>query len=145
MGIRNMNHNQIAAILERAADRAEDLGYSPATEKQCWYLAGLMVTADDADDVILNTSLALTGHKASAMISGYIAPLMAAPAVVSASVGVLLAKAAADRASAQADTDADKERARLMFPSEWTNAEALPTSKLRQEATYALRVAARVA
>ena len=37
------NQHQIAQILDRCAERANFIDREPATQKQCWYLAKLML------------------------------------------------------------------------------------------------------
>jgi hypothetical protein len=45
----------------------------PATSKQCWFLAGLILKAgEDGSEYIVNTSLVLTKGKASQMIDAYL-------------------------------------------------------------------------
>lgn len=63
------NQHQIAQILDRCAERANFIDREPATQKQCWYLAKLMLEdGDDGSDFLLNTSTILTKHDASQRI-----------------------------------------------------------------------------
>lgn len=64
----------IARTLDTAAARAEFVNQRPATGKQCWFLASLMVKAgDDADDWMLNQNQVLTCKLASELIDDYLA------------------------------------------------------------------------
>jgi len=63
------NQHQIAQILDRCAERANFIDREPATQKQCWYLARLMLEAgDEGGDFSLNTSAILTKQDASKRI-----------------------------------------------------------------------------
>ncbi len=66
------NRKEIAQKLDRAAARAGMIDATPATSKQCWYLAGLLAEAGlDADMVgceLTNTSAVLTCRAASGFI-----------------------------------------------------------------------------
>jgi hypothetical protein len=63
------NQHQIAQILDRCAERANFIDREPATQKQCWYLAKLMLDAgDEGGDFSLNTSAILTKQDASQRI-----------------------------------------------------------------------------
>ena len=63
------NQHQIAQILDRCAERANFIDREPATQKQCWYLAKLMLDAgDEGGDFSLNTSAILTKQDASKRI-----------------------------------------------------------------------------
>lgn len=63
------NQHQIAQILDRCAERANFIDREPATQKQCWYLAKLMLEAgDEGGDFSLNTSAILTKQDASKRI-----------------------------------------------------------------------------
>ena len=63
------NQHQIAQILDRCAERANFIDREPATQKQCWYLAKLMLDYGDMDsDLLLNTSAILTKQDASQRI-----------------------------------------------------------------------------
>lgn len=56
--------------MDTAACRAESVGLEPATSKQCWFLAGLLLKdGDDGEEWLLNTSKILTKKQASARIS----------------------------------------------------------------------------
>lgn len=59
----------IAQVLDRCAERANFIDRDPATQKQCWYLAKLMLDAgDDGSELLLNTSAILTKQDASKRI-----------------------------------------------------------------------------
>jgi hypothetical protein len=63
----------LAAFLDTAAGRAESVDREPATSKQCWFLAGLMLKAGETGaEYVLNTSLILTKRNASSMIDQYL-------------------------------------------------------------------------
>ena len=63
------NQHQIAQILDRCAERANFIDREPATQKQCWYLAKLMLDAgDEGSEFVLNTSAILTKQDASKRI-----------------------------------------------------------------------------
>tara|TARA_S200002703_G_scaffold137944_1_gene127998 strand:+ start:249 stop:470 length:222 start_codon:yes stop_codon:yes gene_type:complete len=63
------NQHQIAQILDRCAERANFIDREPATQKQCWYLAKLMLDAgDDGSELLLDTSAILTKQDASQRI-----------------------------------------------------------------------------
>lgn len=67
---------QIAQALDTAAQRAEFVDRTPATGKQCWFLAKLIMEAGkDADDVgcsLTNTQAVLTKRQASMYIEMYL-------------------------------------------------------------------------
>jgi hypothetical protein len=70
-----ITQKSLAGWLDRAAQRCEIVDREPATGKQCWFLARLIVEADDQgeiDNAILNTSFVLTKKTASRMIDGYL-------------------------------------------------------------------------
>lgn len=71
------NQKEIAVELDRAASRADLVNAAPATAKQSWYLAGLLVQLGrDAAWVgceITNSNAILTKKRAS----GYISDLLA--------------------------------------------------------------------
>lgn len=62
--------------IARALDRAADRSGSPATGKQCWFLAGLIARAPSAEidynGWLLDTSEALSKKFASEMIEFYL-------------------------------------------------------------------------
>lgn len=63
----------LARTLDRCADRAESIDRDPATAKQCWFLAGLILKAgEDGDEFLLDTSFVLTKRRASQMIDAYL-------------------------------------------------------------------------
>lgn len=63
----------IAQTLDRCAARAHSVDAEPATSKQCWFLAGLILKAgEDGTDYSLNTSLVLTKTEASQLIDAYL-------------------------------------------------------------------------
>lgn len=66
---------QIAAKLDRAAERAEMVGARGASPKQCWFLAGLIEAGGDAErnDLLRNTNATLTSKNASTLIDMYLA------------------------------------------------------------------------
>jgi hypothetical protein len=60
---------QIAQILDRCAERANFIDREPATPKQCWFLAKLMMDdGDDGSELLLDTSAILTKRDASRRI-----------------------------------------------------------------------------
>ncbi len=67
-----LSQKQIAGTLDRAAERSA----KPATPKQVWFLAGLMLRQPDAEaeyqDWLLDTSGALSRDLASSLIDGYL-------------------------------------------------------------------------
>ncbi len=60
----------IAELLDAAAARAATLGKTPATSKQCWFLAGLIAKTDDRhlEREAISSSFVLTKQKASFLI-----------------------------------------------------------------------------
>ena len=62
----------IASTLDMAANRCHQIGANPATRKQVWYIAGLMLDAGDAPADwgygAANTNALLTVRKASGLI-----------------------------------------------------------------------------
>lgn len=69
-----MERKTVAQFLDRCADRAELVDQPPATRRQTWYLAGLIVENEDQDtynQVVTNTSFVLTRRRASQMIDVY--------------------------------------------------------------------------
>lgn len=71
-----MNQKEIAQALDRAAARAHSVNATPASSKQCWFIAGLMLKTGnehDIDDIIVDTSYVLTSRRASGMIEDYLA------------------------------------------------------------------------
>lgn len=80
----NYTQKDIAQILDRAAARAHSVNASPATPKQCWFLAKLML--EDANKFGLqsleitptNTSQVLTSKRASCLIDMYLGASKAA-------------------------------------------------------------------
>lgn len=66
------SQKSLAFWLDRAAARADIVDREPATKKQCWFLAGLILkSGEDHSDWIVNTSAVLTKARASALISLY--------------------------------------------------------------------------
>lgn len=62
----------LAQQLDRCAVRAETVGANPATERQCWYLATLMITdGDEGDRFYTDTGFVLSKGKASELIAFY--------------------------------------------------------------------------
>ena len=65
-----------ARELDRAAERARFVDRIPATGKQCWYLAGLMMEAGESPEDwgmgCIHTTSILTKSQASRMISDYL-------------------------------------------------------------------------
>lgn len=57
----------IARILDNAAARADSVGAVPATSKQCWFLASLIMQSGQRHD-LTDTSLVLTKRAASEKI-----------------------------------------------------------------------------
>lgn len=66
-----MTQKQIAQTLDRAAARADMIGAYPATGKQCWFLAKLILEKDDGSfyDELSSFNCVLTSKNASAIIS----------------------------------------------------------------------------
>lgn len=70
-----MTQKMIAQQLDRAAARADSIDKIPATSKQCWYLASLMLQKTneaDLSELTLNTNLILTKYEASNRIGFYL-------------------------------------------------------------------------
>lgn len=71
-----ITQKDIARVLDRAAERADSLDYAPATSKQCWFLAKLILESEAAEgeynNMLLNNSMTLTRREASAWIDSYI-------------------------------------------------------------------------
>jgi len=68
-----MSQKTLAGFLDRAAARADMIDREPATPKQCWFLAGLILKAgEDGGEYIVNTSLVLTKRHASTLIDTYL-------------------------------------------------------------------------
>jgi len=70
-----IDRKTLARFIDNAAARADIVDAEPASPKQCWFLAGLIVKADDeeqAREFVLNTSLVLTRRRASLMIGNYL-------------------------------------------------------------------------
>ena len=67
---KTMNHKTFSHVLATAASRAETVGMEPASGKQCWFLAKLLLDdGDDGSDWVLDTSRILTKKQASTRIS----------------------------------------------------------------------------
>jgi len=67
-----INQKLLAGFLDTAAARSESVDRDPATPKQCWYLAHLILeSGEDYGEYITNTSLVLTKHEASHRIGYY--------------------------------------------------------------------------
>lgn len=67
-----MSQKEVVKYVDIAASRAHDVEAEPATGKQCWFLAGLIVKADDeamVSDLVLST--VLTKRYASKLIDSY--------------------------------------------------------------------------
>jgi hypothetical protein len=59
----------LAAHLDRCAARAYSVDRTPATKKQCWFLAGLILDAgEDGAEYVTDTSIVLTSREASFQI-----------------------------------------------------------------------------
>jgi len=70
---RYLTQQAIAAVLDRAADRAEYVDREPATKKQCWFLAGLMLDAGQNDaGEFEDYNAILTKRRASTEIKYYL-------------------------------------------------------------------------
>jgi hypothetical protein len=67
-----LSRKSIARWLDMAAGRADMLGMRPASAKQCWFLAGLMESANDGFTAV-DTQLVLSSRKASEWIDMYLA------------------------------------------------------------------------
>lgn len=64
----------LVGFLDRAAARADMIDQRPASSKQTWFLAGLIVKAgEDGSDYMINTNLVLTCREASSLIDTYLA------------------------------------------------------------------------
>ncbi len=63
-----------ARQLDELAARAEVVGSEPATQKQCWFLAGLLIAAGEtvASWTNTNTSFVLTKKRASRSIDFFL-------------------------------------------------------------------------
>jgi len=67
------SQKSLAGWLDRCAARAESVDQAPATGKQCWFLAGLILKAgEDGGKFIANTSYVLTKRRASGLIDDYL-------------------------------------------------------------------------
>lgn len=66
---------EIAQSLDHYAARANNCGARPASSKQCWFLAKLMMDRGDNVEGITggNTNFVLTSARASVFISDYLA------------------------------------------------------------------------
>lgn len=63
----------LARRMDRCAARADIIDQEPATAKQCWFLAGLVLKAgEDGNEYFTNTSLVLTKRRASMLIDQYL-------------------------------------------------------------------------
>lgn len=68
-----ISQKTLAGFLDRCAARADMIDREPATPKQCWYLAHLLIKAgEDGSDYILSTSYVLTKSRASGLIEMYL-------------------------------------------------------------------------
>lgn len=71
-----LTQKEIAKVLDNAAARATMVGGCPATGKQCWFLAGLILKDGHAETdfsaIVCDTSFVLTSKKASTMINQYL-------------------------------------------------------------------------
>jgi hypothetical protein len=133
-----VEQKRIATLIQRAADRAERLGYAAATDKQVWYLAGLLVAKGlEADEIgcgAINSNATLTSREASAYIDDLsgaaavrrIEELAVEKAIVAQTIDIAAQRAAADRDVAAA------------FPDEWAAADSLVGTD-RREAKRLLR------
>lgn len=67
----SMTQKEIAQTLDRAAARADMVGARPASGKQCWFLAKLILENDDGSfyDELSSFNTVLTSKKASFIIS----------------------------------------------------------------------------
>lgn len=62
----------LARQLDQCAARAEAIDRDPATSKQCWYLASLVLASgEDGGEFFTNTSYVLTKARASSLIETY--------------------------------------------------------------------------
>lgn len=66
-----MTQKETAQILDRAASRADMIDRDPATGKQCWYLAHLIMQNDDINNYI-DSNFVLTKKRASQMINDFL-------------------------------------------------------------------------
>ncbi|BAQ84372.1 hypothetical protein [uncultured Mediterranean phage uvMED] len=65
----SVTQKSICRILDTAASRCHSVDLEPASTKQCWYLAKLMLEAgDDGSEILLNTSFLLTKKEGSKLI-----------------------------------------------------------------------------
>ena len=68
-----VTQKSICRILDNAASRCHSVDLEPASTRQCWYLAKLMLDAgDDGNDILLNTSFLLTKREGSKLIEFYL-------------------------------------------------------------------------
>lgn len=73
-----MTQKQLAAYIDTAASRADMIDRTPATSKQCWFLAGLIIKANDSNDdgmineFLTNSDYCLTKKEASRLIDSYL-------------------------------------------------------------------------
>lgn len=66
-----MSQKTVCNTLESAAVRAEYTNQTPATSKQCWFLAGL-IDEETYNEILINSNYILTKGKASKMIDEYL-------------------------------------------------------------------------
>ena len=68
-----MTQKEVAAELDRQAALCYHIEVTPASGKQCWFLASLMVKAGDNDPrAFLHSDTPLTSREASRVIDSYL-------------------------------------------------------------------------
>lgn len=67
------SQKSLAASLDRCAGRAEFVDREPASSKQCWFLAGLILkSGEDGSEYLINSNYVLTKREASTLIDTYL-------------------------------------------------------------------------
>lgn len=70
-----LDQKRVARALDKAAARADAVGARPASAKQCWFLAGLIVKWNDTqffNKIETDLSLRMTAREASGQIDRYL-------------------------------------------------------------------------
>jgi hypothetical protein len=68
-----ISQKELAGFLDLCAARARVIDREPATSRQCWFLAGLIVkSGEDHSEYVLNFNCVLTKSRASRLIDSYV-------------------------------------------------------------------------
>lgn len=70
--IETLSQKSLAGWLDRAAARADMIDRDPATSKQCWFLASLILKAGEDGYDWTDSSRVLTKREASTLIDTYL-------------------------------------------------------------------------